>query len=221
MIKHKINTIAYLRLLAIDQDVEKDKADILYLANDHELGKVQFSEERVSGKIPWRRCKIATILNDLTKNDTIIVVELSRLGRNPLECLEIMSVALEKGINIYAVKNNWQLANEKQLPILASAFSMAREIGRDFVSRRTKEAARTKRASGVRLGRPPGPGKSKLDKYREEIEALLANGSTKKFVANRYGAQSCTLFNWLKKNGLYPPPVDNQDDATHVKTNSS
>ena len=33
------------------------------------------------------------------------------------------------------------------------------------------------------VARPKGPGKSKLDKHRPEIEALLANGSTQKFIA--------------------------------------
>ncbi|MDE0111158.1 MAG: hypothetical protein OXN84_02565, partial [Albidovulum sp.] len=36
-------------------------------------------------------------------------------------------------------------------------------------------------------GRPKGPGKSKLDPYRPEIEAILQNGSTQKFIAKRYG----------------------------------
>jgi hypothetical protein len=39
----------------------------------------------------------------------------------------------------------------------------------------------------VKLGRAKGAGKSKLDKYREEIIALLRNGSTKVFAADRYG----------------------------------
>jgi hypothetical protein len=38
----------------------------------------------------------------------------------------------------------------------------------------------------MKLGRPSGPGKSKLDPYRPEIESLLANGSTQKFIAHRY-----------------------------------
>jgi hypothetical protein len=38
----------------------------------------------------------------------------------------------------------------------------------------------------MKLGRPTGPGKSKLDPYRPEIESLLANGSTHKFIARRY-----------------------------------
>jgi DNA invertase Pin-like site-specific DNA recombinase len=46
------------------------------------------------------------------------------------------------------------------------AFSMAAEIERDLISKRTKEALMAKKAAGVKLGRPKGSGKSKLDKYR-------------------------------------------------------
>jgi DNA invertase Pin-like site-specific DNA recombinase len=53
---------------------------------------------------------------------------------------------------------------------------MAAEIGRDLISQRTKEALRAKKAQGLKLGRPRGPGKSKLDAFRPEIEGLLANG---------------------------------------------
>jgi len=60
------------------------------------------------------------------------------------------------------------------------------EIERDLISQRTKEVLRARKAAGMRLGRPKGPGKSKLDKHRPKIEALLANGSTHKFIANRY-----------------------------------
>lgn len=46
-----------------------------------------------------------------------------------------------------------------------------------------KEALAARKAAGVRLGRKPGAGKSRLDKYRPEIEALLRNGSRKNFIA--------------------------------------
>jgi len=55
-------------------------------------------------------------------------------------------------------------------------FAMAAEIERELISSRTKEALRVKKANGVKLGKPKGPGKSKLDKYKLEIEALLKNG---------------------------------------------
>ena len=56
--------------------------------------------------------------------------------------------------------------------------------------------------AGVKLGRPCGVGKSKLDKFKEEIVALLRNGSSKKFVADRYETSQVNLYNWLKKNSL-------------------
>lgn len=200
--KTDFKTVAYLRVSTIDQDIEKNKADILHFANSRDLGKVQFVEEKASGRISWKKRKIADILDSLNKNDNIIVSELSRLGRSMLECMEILSIATEKHINIYAVKGNWQLDQSIQSKIIAMAFSMAAEIERDLISQRTKEALRVKRESGVVLGRPKGPGKSKLDKFKPEIEALMANGSTQKFIANRYGTTEANLSNWLKKRGV-------------------
>lgn len=194
--------IGYLRVSTVDQSLEKNKADILQLANHYELGNVRFVEEKVSGKVAWRERKICEVLESLTANDAIIVSELSRLGRSMLECMEILSVATQKQINVYTVKGNWRLDKSIQSKIIAMAFSMAAEIERDLISQRTKEALRFKKANGIKLGRPKGPGKSKLDPYRLEIEGLLANGSTQKFIANRYHTTEANLHNWLKKHGL-------------------
>jgi hypothetical protein len=60
----------------------------------------------------------------------------------------------------------------------------------------------TKKEQGVILGRPKGPGKSKLDAFRPEIESLLANGATKKFIAQRYHTTGANLHNWIKKHSL-------------------
>ena len=79
------------------------------------------------------------------------------------------------------------------------AFSMAAEIERDLISQRTKEALRAKKARGEKLGRPPGPGKSKLAPYRPEIEALR---STQRFIAKRYETTEANLSLWIKKHGL-------------------
>ena len=46
----KRRTISYLRLSTEGQDLEKNKADILMFANSKDLGKVDFVEEKVSGK---------------------------------------------------------------------------------------------------------------------------------------------------------------------------
>lgn len=194
-----MKTISYLRVSTIDQDLEKNKMEILKLANDKQLGNVHFIEEKISGKISWRKRKIFDIVNELCSGDNIIVSELSRLGRSMLECMEILSISTDKKINIYSVKGNWNLDNSIQSKIIAMAFSMAAEIERDLISSRTRESLRAKKAMGIKLGRPKGKGSSKLDKYRPEIEALLNNGATKKYIANRYGITEQGLFYWLKK----------------------
>ena len=89
----KPKTISYLRVSSIDQDTEKNKADILKYANDRDFGKVIFIEEKVSGKVSWKERKIKTIIDDLGKDDRLVVPELSRLGRSTLEVLEILKTA--------------------------------------------------------------------------------------------------------------------------------
>ena len=195
-------TLAYLRVSTLDQDLEKNKADILRFANHHDLGRVHFVEEVASGRTPWRERRIVAVLEGLRANDALIVAELSRLGRSMLECMEILALATRRGIRVYSVKGNWQLDQSIQSKILALAFSMAAEIERDLISQRTKEALRFKKAQGLKLGRPRGPGKSKLDAFRPEIESLLTNGSTQKFIAQRYHTTEANLHNWLKKHGL-------------------
>src|SRR5260370_68634 len=74
-------TTAYLRVSTIDQDIEKNKSAILALANHKVLGHVHFVEEKISGKVSWRKRKIAEILETSQKDDNIIVSELSRLGQ--------------------------------------------------------------------------------------------------------------------------------------------
>src|SRR5215475_5836915 len=207
MTRPRPRTTAYLRVSTNDQDVETNKADILMLANRKDLGQVHFVAETVSGRVPWRRRKIAQVLEDLQSGDTLIVSELSRLGRSMLECIEILAIVAQKGIHLYAVKGAWQLDDSMQSKIMAMVFAMAAEIERELISQRTKEALRVKKATGVQLGRPRGPGKSKLDPYQPEIQALLANGSTQKFSAKRYGTTEGNLHNWLKKRGLKPAKV--------------
>ena len=152
-------TFAYLRVSKLDQDLEKNKADILKLANEAHMGHVQFIEEKLSGKISWRKRQIATILEQAQEGDAIIVSELSRLGRSMLECMEILSLALQKGIRVYAVKGNWQLNNSIQNKIVAMAFQV-------------------------------------------EIVALLKNGATKTWIAQKYGTTRRNLSHWMKQHRI-------------------
>lgn len=195
-------TIAYLRVSTNEQDLKKNRADILHLANEKNLGKVHWVSETVSGRISWKQRKIAQVIHELDAGDNLIISELSRLGRSMLECMEILALATEKKIHIYAVKGDWQLENSLQSKIMAMVFAMAAEIERDLLSQRTKEALAARKRGGVKLGRPQGVGKSKLDQHRPEIEGLLRNGATQTYIAKRYETTEANLSQWLEKHGL-------------------
>lgn len=82
----------YLRVSTIDQDTEKNKADILSFANSKGfLGQVEFVEEKVSGLKSWKKRKLKDLVESMSEGDILIVPELSRLGRSLVEVLEVLN----------------------------------------------------------------------------------------------------------------------------------
>ncbi len=116
--------------------------------------------------------------------------------------MEILSIATQKEIDVYIVKGDRKLDDSIESKVLSMAFSLAAEIERDFISSRTKEALKARKAKGVKLGRPKGAGKSRLDPHKEEIIALLKVRAEKKFIAQKFNVTPATLYNWIAKNGV-------------------
>lgn len=199
---HIPRTIGYLRVSTIDQDLEKNKSDILHLANERRLVPVEWVEEKVSGTKDWRKRKLGEVITTLQTGDTIIVSELSRLGRSTFQILEVMQEAKKRGIAVHAIKNGWSLNDTMESKIVLQVLAMVSEIERDLISARTKEGLKARKEAGVKLGRPKGPGKSKLDIHREDIIEDLQRGVTKTRIAKRYGTTPENLQNWIQKHQI-------------------
>lgn len=198
-----VRTVGYIRVSTHDQDTAKNRAEILELANSKGFGTVTFVEEKASGwKTSWKERKVAEVVGSLCAGDRIIVPEMSRLGRSMLDIMEILAVCKEKGIDVYAIKGNWSLNGSIESKVLMTLYALFAEIERDLISARTKEALAARRKAGGRLGRPRGPGKSKLDQHREEIVALLKTGSRKSYLARKYSTTEANLHHWLRVRGI-------------------
>jgi DNA invertase Pin-like site-specific DNA recombinase len=199
--KSKSRTMSYLRVSTKDQDNDKFKQDIRAFANSKDFGRVTFVEEKISGKKSWRTRRIATLIDEMKAGDRLLVSELSRLGRSTLEVLEILKAAQEKGIAIYSVKENYQLNGDGlQAKMMSTMLALFSDVEHAFISERTKEGLQAARAKGVRLGRPKGPGKSKLDPHRDEIIDKLRLGVPKTKIARRYKTTPANFYNWLRQN---------------------
>jgi DNA invertase Pin-like site-specific DNA recombinase len=212
-------TWAYLRVSTDEQDVANQRSEIFNLALSHGANgsQVQVIEDpAISGRVPWRKRKIAAILEEMKAGDALIVAELSRLGRSMYEIMEILAIAVAKGLRIYAAKGGWTLDETIQSKILAMVFAMAAEIERDLNIQRTRAAMAARRAMVARgeswvskagnvvssLGRPRGPGPSKLDKHETTIRERLALGVPIRRIARDHGSTPQNLRRWMRQRGI-------------------
>jgi DNA invertase Pin-like site-specific DNA recombinase len=192
--------IGYLRVSTEYQDVENQKLGIYELANRNNLQPVEFIEETISGKISYRVRKLGSVITTLQKGDVLIVSELSRLGRSMLEILEILNEMKTRDVRVLTVKENHEInGREITSKVMTMVFGMLAELERDLISKRTKEALASRKSQGIRLGRPPGAGKSKLDIHHDEIKKLFDKGVGITSLSKIFDCTAPTMSNYVRK----------------------
>jgi DNA invertase Pin-like site-specific DNA recombinase len=82
---------------------------------------------------------------------------------------------------------------------MVTMFSLLAELERDLISERTKIALAHIKAKGKKLGRPKGPGRSKLDGKEAEIRGFLEKGVTRLNIARILGVSWGTLDTFIKQ----------------------
>ncbi len=194
-----MTTHAFLRVSTMEQDTEKNKIEILQFANKKKLGNVEFTEEHVSGRFNFRYRKLGALLDSMTAGDVLIVPELSRIARSITQIFDVIAITKEKGITLYSLKEKFDNTDESiTSTVTSTVFALVAQIERELISIRTKEALYAKKVAGIKLGRPVGKGKSKLDPHRQEIMEMVSMRVPKKVIADRYNTSVSNLYNFLK-----------------------
>ena len=96
--------IGYIRVSTDTQDLEKQRHLLLEDAQRHQLLIGEFINVEVSSRRDTKERRIDELLAKLDDGDTLIVAELSRLGRNMLETLNIINRLGEQGVRIIFVR---------------------------------------------------------------------------------------------------------------------
>ena len=182
-------TIAYLRTSTNQQDVNLQKLEILEFARHRDLNIDDFVEVIISSRRNTKQRRIDELVAKLSESDTLIVTELSRLGRSTSEVIQLINELLQRHIRVIIIKQNLDIAqHDMNSKIIVTLFSLFAELERDLISLRTKEALAKKKAQGVQLGKPKGTIQaSKFDKDRERIEELLKLGLSVRKIAKLLG----------------------------------
>ena len=84
-------TIAYLRASTDTQDLNNQKLEILEWARKKDLKIDEFVEVTISSRKTRKQRRIEEVLEMLADSDTLIVTELSRLGRSTAEVISLVN----------------------------------------------------------------------------------------------------------------------------------
>lgn len=197
-------TIAYLRVSTVKQHAENQKNEIQRFAQENGLAVDRWITETVSGKTSKNRRKLGKVLRSMRRGDVLIVSEVSRLSRNLTEIMSIVGECLEKGVDIYSIKERYHFDDSINSKVLCFAFGLVAEIERNLISQRTKEALALRKAEGKTLGRRKGccPKKEILEANRDDIVSMMRRGAQKKEICEKYGVSSETLRTFIRDFGM-------------------
>ncbi|SRR5258706_34700 len=194
----------YIRVSTDKQTTENQRFEIGNYCKERQIEIDEWIEETISATKKLEERKFGLLLKKMQKGDTLIISELSRLGRNLMQIMHILHDCLEKDLKVYTVKERYEMGNNINSKVLAFAFGLSAEIERNLISQRTKEALARKKSEGIILGRPKGKKSSylKLTGREQEIKGLLGKRISVSAIGRIVGAHRITVTHFIRKENL-------------------
>ncbi len=173
-----MKTIGYIRVSSDKQDLEKQEHLLLQYAQSQQYVIDGFINVEISSRKDPKERRIDELMTTLQSRDRLLVAELSRLGRNMLETLNIINDLSENGVSIVFVRQPELSTTGQHGKLLLAIYSYFAEAEREYISMRTRQGLAAARAKGTQLGRPKGSKNKErtLDPYRDQIQEYLQMG---------------------------------------------
>lgn len=200
----------YIRVSTEEQNLNNQK-----LAISERFKVDKWIEEKKSGTLDYKKRSLGELIDTLKSGDTLVITELSRLGRSLTMVFNIVNILKEKKVRCVAIKNNFDMKPDDKNDIVTSvllfAFGLSAQIERELISERTKQGLAAAREKGRFGGRRKGvsPYYTKLRPYQNEITVKRNSGRSILSLANEYGVRWKTMQSFITK-GIYmtpPPPL--------------
>lgn len=185
------------------QNTERQVADLDAFAKLKKLEIKHTFEEKISGA---KRNSERQVLKDcleycFSKNiGTLLISELSRLGRNVDEVLKNVMLCKERKLNVYFQKENLSIFDDSGrehpfLTIFIAILGTVAEMERENITFRLQSGKALYIAKGGKVGRKQGYRKSE-EKKREQytgVLKLLGKGYTIKAISKLEGVSISTI----------------------------
>lgn len=197
--------VIYARVSSVGdrQSTERQVKDLTGYAEYKGLEVRKVFEEHISGAKRNEDRPVLCEAIEFCKGNgigTLLVSELSRLGRNAFEVLASVKTLIDSGINLYIQKEQLSLLDEEGhpslfAPIMIATLSTCAQLERENITFRLQSGRKQYIEKGGRLGRKKGSVKTaeqKKEEYREVIE-YLKKGYTIRDVAKLSGKGVSTV----------------------------
>ena len=194
----------YIRVSTDRQKTENQRFEIENYCRKNGIKIDEWIAEKISGKIGTDQRKLGKLLRKISKNDTIICSEISRLSREMYALIAILYQCERKVVNIISIKENFNPREYKYAKYFALFFAATAEMEREMISQRTKEALARLRSEGKMLGRPFGS-KSRYKKLSGKEELILkmkSEGISLRKMTKKLDVSTKTLWVFIKENNL-------------------
>jgi DNA invertase Pin-like site-specific DNA recombinase len=122
-------TIAYIRTSTDKQDLNNQKLQIFEFAKKHKLEVDDFIQMTISSRKTSKERRIDEMLQSLDDADTLIVTELSRLGRSTAEVIGLINELIKKQVRVIAIKQNLDIKqHDMTSKVMITLFSLFSEL---------------------------------------------------------------------------------------------
>ncbi len=194
----------YIRVSTDKQLLENQEFEIKNFCACENIFIDKWIMETISGTKNYEKRKLGRLLKNIKPGDIVISSEISRLGRNLLQIMSILNICLQKGAQVWTIKDNYRLGADIQSKVLAFAFALAAEIERNLISQRTKEALARIKSGGRKLGRQHGSRNKRhvMDGKENALRQMLALGVPKTQIAKRLGVSLFTIYHHLRRRKM-------------------
>lgn len=191
----------YCRVSTTHQHEENQHFVIEQFARKNDIKIDVWVEEKISSSRKLSERKLGELLKKLKSSDILITTEISRLGRSLLEVMSILQTCMEKGCQVWTLKENFRLGTDIQSKVLAFAFSLTAELSKELLQARVRESLARLKAAGIKLGRPQGAKSKnlKLDKKRKKIKVLLSCGISRNQICKLMDIDRRTLNSFIER----------------------
>lgn len=198
-----MKTVIFARVSTNVQEYDRQINELTTLAKSNGWSVEAVFAEKISGaKSNKERTELLNMVSYVEGNhiNKVLVTELSRLGRDTLQVLEVIQMLNEKGISLYIQNYNIETLTKDGkvnamsqflITILAEVARMERKTIRE----RVESGYKNYRANGGKVGRKIGYKKTEetiREQYTEEIK-LLKKGYSLRNISKITGTSINTI----------------------------